>query len=189
MRALFIALCLLTSSIASAQTSARLELRSIYKSGAERPKFGMIGYVTHPIRWGLGVSGWLQVEEGWAEGYVGITYAPATWVELSASVGLEQASVPWRVAGSMWLGFDRFSSLTIVETGGSGPWYLSTLSVKIVDWLKAGAMIRRFDGLGPRVDITIPRTPLGLWLAYLPYDPEPSTLDLRRFAGGLSVSL
>lgn len=188
MKTLFVCLALLAlTAPARGETTVKAELRLHADGLTAPPTIGANAYIARPIANGWGVSAWLQLEHGWGEAYVGLTYAPRAWIELSLSAGIEQDAQPWRVAGSLWLGAGRFSSLTIVEDGGSGWWYQSVALVKVADWLKVGVMTKRFEGTGPRAELTL-ATGFNLWAAYLPIDLESLSVHPGRWLIGINRS-
>lgn len=128
----------------------------------------------------LGTFGWeafLLVTEGWAEGYVGPTWAPIPELTVGVSVGLQQGAdglLP-RFAASTIVGIDWFSLAGFVEfdtTGLDGLWYKLVATAAPTSWLKLGIEWRRFVGLGPHVSVSIPKTPISLWLTWSPIEPE-----------------
>jgi hypothetical protein len=50
-------------------------------------------------------------------------------------------------------------------------------------------MIKRFAGLGYRLDFSLPNGPkVKLWAAHLLLDPETNSVDSKRILAGLSYS-
>jgi hypothetical protein len=107
------------------------------------------------------------------------------WLELGASVGMEQSESPWRISGSVWLGKGSFTSLTIIENGGSGFWYQSTDTLAVADWMKIGVAATRFKGIGPCVQVTFDK--FTLWTNGYFFDPEKLNAEPSLMTG-LSVS-
>lgn len=183
---LFVTAFVFASANAFAEPAVRVEAR-LHVNGQAMPTAGANAYVSKPLTGPWGFSAWLQVEKAWGEAYLGLTYSPRPWVELGVSAGIEQAAEPWRVAASLWLGYGRFSSLTIIENGGSGWWYQSVALIKATNWLKVGAMIKRFEGAGLRLDFALtPAT--NLWAAYLPFDAEARSINTGRMLIGVNRS-
>ncbi|MBI2064184.1 MAG: hypothetical protein HYT66_00515 [Candidatus Yanofskybacteria bacterium] len=129
----------------------------------------------------LGMFVLSQNGERWAQAYVGPTYSPSSWLQVGAGLGIEQADNPVRLGSFVWMGRGRYSLLSIYEDGGSGHWYKSELNIKAAGWLGAGAIVQHMLGVGPRVELNIPRTPVMVWGAPL-YD-----WSMDRFNGMLAV--
>lgn len=191
MRTFLIAITLLAtlSTPAVAQTTGSVEMQALNKGGSSRPEFALNIYVEHQLPMKLKSWTWGLVTETWAEAYTGLAYAPTSWFEFGFAAGIEQAAQPWRIAGYVWMGNKYVSFYATAEEGGSGPWYLATLLAKPLPWLQLGAMIRRFVGVGPRIDFSLPVGPMfKLWAAYLPYEPETNLVDPLRILTGLSYN-
>ena len=191
MRQIIIAIILstLASTPATANTTGRVEFRVFNTGTSTRPVFGLNTLIEHTLTPKLKVWAWFQVEEKWAEAYTGLAYAPAVWFEFGLAAGVEQADLPWRLGGYVWMGNKYFSFLALVEEGGSGPWYQATFLAKPLAWLEFGGMIKRYAGLGYRLDFSPSTGPnVKLWVAHLFYDPESNSVDVKRILGGLVYS-
>lgn len=146
----------------------------------------------------FGMSAFLLVTEGWAEGYVGPTYAPVEWVELNLAIGGEQTpdGMGLRYGAGLWLGDGPWSFLASFEANNAvftgdnvGAWYDLTGTYSVTDWIKIGLRDRRFVGAGPHVVTTIPSTPISLWATWSPVDPEGlAKSDLTRFLLGSALA-
>lgn len=94
----------------------------------------------------------------WAQVYGGPAWSPNDWLTLSAGVGIETVpEMPLRWASSMLLMPDRFFLLSIYEGGGSGHWWkgVYTYNLPILsDRISFGVMTQRYQGTGPRTEIT-----------------------------------
>ncbi len=101
----------------------------------------------------------------WGQTYGGILFRPANWITLNAGVGLERDSLPWRVSAGAFIAHKRVSLLQVYEYGGSGFWYNIVLHYQLLDFLRAGMTFKRYYGLGPDIEISIPRSPLTFTLA------------------------
>ncbi|MCF7820446.1 MAG: hypothetical protein K9M44_03185 [Candidatus Pacebacteria bacterium] len=90
------------------------------------------------------------VEENWAEGLIGVSYAPKDWLELGLLGGIETTETLYRFCASVWLGKDKFSLLTFFEKGDGKDnwWYKSTLSYQIAETWSTGLMSWRYNGTG-----------------------------------------
>jgi len=127
-------------------------------------------YATHSFNDHIGISSFVLVDREWGEFVAGPTLSPAPWIEIGFSAGVEQVDdspKTWRTVTSLWLGHGRYSSLGIFEKGGGGWWYTSRFIIHEADWLGGGVMAQRFVGIGPRVEISIPHTPITIWGAGL----------------------
>jgi len=143
-----------------------------------------MGFQRNFSKYGLGLSGFLLVQDGWAQAYIGPTYKPADWVQIGLSVGAEMGldyKLKARYAGSVWFGYDLFSFLGCVEFNNEsfkgdtlGVWYDLLLKLTPKEWMSLGWRARRFVGLGLYLEFIapIPQAPLTIWAAYMPFDPE-----------------
>ncbi|HEY4474467.1 MAG TPA: hypothetical protein VJC06_00900 [Candidatus Paceibacterota bacterium] len=121
-------------------------------------------YVHGSLQGKLGWSVWTLTSEGWSEGYVGLTYAPAKWVEVSASLGLETDDNPLRMGHSVWLGKGRWALLSIHEHGGSGYWFRNLGTYQATKTFAVGVENRRFFGTGPYAEKKFGK--VSLWGTY-----------------------
>ncbi len=157
------------------------ELRLLSNSKPERPRIALATYFEKMVGSKFGIFAWGLVGEKWAEGYVGTVVTPKPWMALSWGAGIEQDRAPYRLGGTLWLGNSWVSSITFLEYGGSGLWYKSVLLLQPAKPLKTGVMIERGAGVGPRLDMQLGNSPFGLWVSYLPYDPEKKLVVLDQF--------
>ncbi len=132
---------------ANAQTAGFVESYNTVADGGNTPQVNM--YVYGTIRDQLGWSAWTLTSETYSEAYAGFTYAPAKWIEVSASLGLESAEKSFRQGASVWLGKGRWSLLSIHEDGGSGYWYRYLGTYQVSKTLAVGVNSTRFLGTGP----------------------------------------
>ncbi len=120
---------------------------------------------------GKNASVFFLLGEKYAEGYLSFgrsaTFA-GTFVAADAGLGVEQTSDGFgrMIAASVFAKKGSVSLLGIVERG-SGLWYKSHLKWQVVPQVSLGILAQRYAGIGPRVDVRIPRTPLTLWGAVL----------------------
>ncbi len=121
-------------------------------------------YVHGPIEGKLGWSAWTLTTKGWSEAYAGLTYAPAKWIEVSASLGLESADHPLRKAASVWLGKGRWSLLSIHEHGESGYWYRYLGTFQMTKTVAVGVNSTRLLGTGPYAEKKFDK--VALWGTY-----------------------
>lgn len=170
---------LASPAFAQEKTSFWVEEQNIVSDGGNSPWIN--GLVSHKLGEKLGTYVFFQVGEGWAQAYMGPTYSPKSWLQVGAGVGLEQADNPVRLGSFVWMGRGRYSLLAIYEDGGGGHWYKSEFNIKATGWLGAGAIVQHNLGVGPRVELNIPRTPVTIWGAPL-YD-----WSTGRFNGTLAA--
>lgn len=178
--ALFAASVLL-SSTAFAGTTGSVEVFFQPERSAAHPSADLF-LAHHFDKYGLGVSSFALITEGWGELYAGPTWAPAEWVELSLSIGIEQtgAKTGLRLATSVWIGHGPFSFSGAVEFNPqsfqgnvAGVWFDLTPKYQALDWFAVGAKYRRGVGVGPLVELVLPTSPsAAVWLSWLPIDPE-----------------
>lgn len=149
---------------------------------------------------GLSANAFFLVTEGWAQAYMGPAWAPTDWLEVGVSVGGQQidGELAARYAATLWLGTDIYSLLAIVEFDNAtfrgesdGVWYDLRAMAQPLAWLTVGIEARRFAGVGPRIDLKIPQTPLSVWCTWTPFELEK--LDgqlghLSRFMFGALAS-
>lgn len=138
---------------------------------------------SHKFNKELGTFLFLLVSKKWAQAYIGPTYSPSSWLQVGAGLGLEQADNPTRFGGFVYMSRGCYSLLAIYEDGGGGHWYKSELNIKATGWLGAGAIVQHMLGVGPRIELSIPRTPVMIWAAPL-YD-----WSTGRFNGTLAVRM
>lgn len=140
---------------------------------------------THDLNKRFQLEGFSMTGENYAEAYVGLGYSPKPWLQVGASIGLETADSPWRVAASLWAGKGPLSFLSIYENGGSGYWYNIKATLQVRNWLTIGGMAKRFSGVGPFIQASIPSTPLKVYLVPA-YDFED---DKQKTSIGICLSL
>ncbi|MBU0597128.1 hypothetical protein KJ641_01005 [Patescibacteria group bacterium] len=141
--------------------------------------------------WGL--SSFFLVSGEWGEGYIGPTFAPLEMLEIGLSAGIQQSddSVEPRFAFSVWTEVGDFSMFSVLEfdlNGVDGLWWDLAPKFAVLDWLQIGLKARRFVGVGPFVNVSIPEIPVDLWGSWNPWDPEDPT-GFTSESGLLGVSL
>ncbi len=128
------------------------------------------------------------LEPHWAQGLIGIAYAPVEWVNFEVSGGIEYHPAWYRLGGKISFIKDKLSLVTIAEKGDGHDnyFYKSTLLYKFSEKFKLGARIWRDHGIGPVGMYTIvKRSGLDVWL--MPsYDLEH---DTGRLIFGVSVKI
>ncbi len=111
---------------------------------------------------------------GYGEMYIGPTWSPTAHFSFGVAGGMETVDDPWRVMTYSMTSIEKLHLLGVAEYGGSGLWYKAAASYAIGP-VSVGAIMQRFDGLGPRVAIS--RWELELWTAPL-YDLEAKSPSL-----------
>jgi hypothetical protein len=99
---------------------------------------------------------WFLVSEKWGEGLVGVSKSFKPWLWVGMLAGMETSQRPLRVSPEIWVGSDKASVFVAVERGGSGWWYKSVGTVKIMSRLEVGFHSQRFYGTGPLIKATFP---------------------------------
>jgi hypothetical protein len=111
-------------------------------------------------------------EAGWAEVNFGPTFSPTTNSCFSISAGIETGGNKFRIATSAFIAFKSEIHFLLVAEKGQGDdnyWYHSQI-MKSWKKISAGIMARRFNGVGPRMEIKMTKD-FTLWGAPL-YDFE-----------------
>lgn len=176
---------------ANAQTSTTLEVQGQHIES---------GWVTTPDIYAIhhlegsqfGVQAFAAITDGWAELYAGPTFAPVPELELSLMAGTQLVgrALEARYAASVWAGSGEWSCLIWIEfdhSGAGGVWYDLWIKYQPFDWLGVGPRARRFVGIGPTVWFSVPNTPIGLWLSWLPIGFEEGT-NATRAVGAVSLT-
>lgn len=202
MRKMLVVLCtavtffsVLAPVSAEAKISGKLEFLFQPNDSAARPS-GNLFLAYSFEKYGLGVSAFALVTKGWGELYVGPTWAPTDWIQLSLSLGLEASAdrVEPRFAASVWTGYKGFSFLVITEFNSrsfqgdySTVWFDITAKYQPAKakWFAVGLKYRRPIGTGFLVEFSTPTAPsVAVWCAWMPIDPERADGDLvhlKRF--------
>lgn len=167
MKILGFGILMLVFVVASVEAAFFLEFESEIKEGT------LTNFILTPtcdLSKNLQLFAFSSTGESYAEGYGGFAYSPKSWLQIGMGLGLETADTPWRVAASLWAGKGPLSFLWIYENGGSGPWYKATATFTAKEWLTLGLMARRFIGIGPLLQLSLPKTPISIWTTPACYD-------------------
>lgn len=172
-----LAFCLASLPAASARaddppktTYVTLELQTVFAGDEIVPDIN--GTVVRFLHGPIGLYSFFFVDRTYADALVGPAFAPAPWMVVAAGTGVEQAEEgSWRVGGMLWIGKKRFTSVTFVETGASGFWARTEFAWRPAPWAGIGILADLGLGVGPRLEVNIPRLPVQLWGASL-YDWE-----------------
>lgn len=153
------------------------------------PDINIFGYAGKINKSGtLQLTYFALVEKSWAEGLIGVSYAPVKWCELGFQVGIETTPSLFRLCGSVFLALsDKATFFTCVEKGKGDDnwWYKSTLSYCPKEKFSFGLMSWRYNGTGIFLKHTFLKGKLGLWINPA-YDFEFKT---ERFTIGLDIKI
>ncbi len=120
----------------------------------------------------LGYAYFSLVSSNWAEAYVGPVYSPSSKISIYTFIGIETGGNNLR--GSLGLFLDLGSNIFFLSfyekgKGGQNYWYHSQV-IKKQKRTSYGLMLRRYSGLGPRIEFSISENVM-FWLSPL-YDFE-----------------
>jgi len=133
----------------------------VIHSGDSTPEINV--YAHGPIKGKFGWTVWTRTTQLWGKTPIKLTYAPAEWTEISASVGLETNGNPLRYAGSVWLSKGRFPLLSLIENGGNRKWYKNVTTFKTTSTTAVGILDQRYI-TSPYAEIRIGKAAVwGLW--------------------------
>ena len=138
--------------VVSISSFAQVSVSTKYSEGTLSTCATIFG--TKSISEKLSFTYFALVSEKWAETMLGVAYSPADWAQIGLNCGFEQNPALFRVGGSIWLGKEKTSFLTLLEKG-DGPdnyWYKSTIAYKCTNSLSLGVRVWRFNGVGPVVE-------------------------------------
>jgi len=167
----------------SSQAGFFFESRNTIVDGEVTPLLNF--YNTHDINKKVQVFAYCMIGKTYCEGYSGLAYSPRSWLQIGAGGGMETADSPWRIATFLWAGKGPVSAIAYYEYGGSGYWWLGKATYTINKTVTAGILGNRFTGVGPLVEISIPKTHFKIW--GLPaYDFED---DTQKTVLGISLNL
>lgn len=167
-------LCVLASNV-HAQSSFWVEsFNKVTREGKYTPQVD--GQAVSMFTPKVGVFSWALVNNGWAEAIVGVHYVPTKHLELDLGTGVETDKNPSRLQAGAFLSISRATLYTAYEIGGSGYWYLAQGNVTVVKKdnasLGVGFRFQRFAGIGPRVQVEMPKAHLTVWASGPMFDPE-----------------
>ena len=129
----------------------------------DRIKLSLNSLVSHTFNKNWGAFGFLGVNKEYAHAYFGPTFSMDDWLQCGIGIGIEQDKRPLHGGTFVFLNDDQATLLVVGEYGGSGYWYKTELMVKTGTWFSPGIMIQRFMGIGLRMQINIPETPIEIW--------------------------
>ncbi len=152
----------MSATVSAQQVTGNVEEQNLVTATGTTPQMDV--YVHGPLKGKFGWSMYTQTSEFWGQIYAGPTFAPAKWIEVSGSVGLEHDDQPFRYAGSVWLGAGRWSLLSIGEDGGSGHWHKNLGTFRATSTIAIGVLNQAFFGTGPYAEKKVGR--FTLWGSY-----------------------
>jgi len=153
--------------------------------GVTTPALQLHLYNTSSLTSKISALSFALVSESYAEAYAGIEFAPVPSISIGLGAGLETAENPWRIGASLWMGHGPVSLFAAGENGGTGYWYKVVASYAVTEYLTTGIWSKRFAGVGPMIQLAIPRTLATVWMVPA-YDFE---FDTRNFIVGVKVNI
>lgn len=164
---------LVASSPAKAQVGGAVEFNEMVQPGENLPQVNVfVGGSSGKIGWSV----FSLITEGWGQTYGGPTFQPASWLSLSAGIGVETGHPTFRKAGSVWAGKNGSYVLSIQEFG-SDHWQKNVASVRVAKYLNLGVLHQTYIGVGPLVEMSYNK--LTLWGMYAPHDRR-ALLGIKR---------
>lgn len=176
--------CLMLANVAEAQEEAKTAEIGLYyqnlvvEDGAPTHRLFLQGYDYFTER--LGVWGFAYGEQEYFSGVAGfyydfIQFGEDSVIELGVATGIERFKneagdyQPYaRYAGTLYIGNDRLFSETYYEYGPSGEgWLRAEAQWQAKKFIALGVLHQTGDGTGPRVILSIPKTPLRVWPAVM----------------------
>jgi len=122
-------------------------------------------FAKKPLAGKVSVTGFafVKAKESYAEGYFGLAYQLRKWFSVEQSIGLEQSDSLLRLESSVFLGLPntekpKFTLALVVEYGREPLWWAGQIKYQLVEAVGFGFIGRRYDGIGPLVDV---KTPFG----------------------------
>lgn len=114
----------------------------------------------------FGYFGWALVSKGWSEIYPGLSWQPASWIQMGVGAGIEQTQSKVRFGEFLWVGKGKLYFLGFTEHGGSGFWYRAMTMYKWTKDFQVGLMSQHGLGIGPKMEFEFLK-PFSLWVATL----------------------
>ena len=147
-----VVLVALLSPTATAQTSGSVEGQTFVVGGKTTNQINIFVTGNLPVK-KLGWFAWSVTSEGWAQSYVGLTYAPVSWVKVKAGYGLETGTTSHGRFGTSILMSSKTDSVFFAFERGNNSWHKLVVSHRFNSWFGIGVMDQRSKGTGPRVEI------------------------------------
>lgn len=143
---------------------AQLDMYVRHTEGAS-PAFNINYYGSRKLSEKFSLNYFGLLEKNWGEGLVGVSYSPIPYFSVGTMIGMEHGSDKPRYFASLWAGKGKTSLLAMAEKGaGAGNyWYRVNLYHKVSDSFTVGLTSFRFNGTGPNIRYTIPKSPYTIW--------------------------
>jgi len=164
------------------KTRFRFESQNKIRGGKVSPRTNL--YIRSTLNDRFILTTYTVVQNSYGEQLIGIIYTPRSWIEIEGTLGIETTDKPYRLETSLYLTKGRFSGFGLYDWGGSGGFWKFHGQVKLSSLLSASIFGRRYDGIGPRIDVSLPGG-VGFWVAGLYNTEAKETVSLfalrRRF--------
>lgn len=165
-----ILICSVLAIKAHASTSWFAESQNLVQQGNFVPR-GVLS-VSHGFDDSkFGIYGFSVSNPKYGEFFAGPTYRIIDWLTVGVGTGLEVARKAWRNNVFLFSSQGKHSLFANYEHSVGGYLYVGKYNYQALDWLGLGAIAMRFSGVGAKVELSIPSTPLILWLAPV-FNPE-----------------
>jgi len=128
------------------------ESENVITSTAATPQLNLLasGTLTGKVGWKF----WGLTSRTWSEGYIGPTYAPTSWLTLSAGAGAETggARFGWSASGKK----RKLFYAVVQEWGyGCGWWHKNVATYDLTSRVSAGVWNEYGKGTGPTVNVRV----------------------------------
>lgn len=123
--------------------------------------------ISHDFNPTFGFFTYGELHRNWGQIYGGPTFSPASWLKVGTGIGIEETDnpTPIRFGSFLWVGNEKDSLFAVGNFGHSGYWWRAETNHRFSDWLGAGLFAQRDAGIGPRLQVTIPKKPIMFWIA------------------------
>lgn len=177
MKSLFIFVCLF---FVVSTTQAQIEAYSRNTIGG-KTEFNLNVFGQRKITEKIYLITFALVEKDWAQGLLGLSYQPKSWLKFDVRAGIEQNPALYRLGASLFLQKEKISFQTFFEKGDGKKnyFYKSVLLFETTEKFAFGAIAWRFHGFGPICEFKLTKD-YKLFLAPV-YDLESK--DKRIIAG------
>ncbi|MFA5994274.1 MAG: hypothetical protein WC823_04915 [Parcubacteria group bacterium] len=178
---LTIAFCLISFNVLAADINGNIEHRNtiIDKKSSQQLNFYGSSLTDGST---LGVSGVASVSKDYSETYLGPIWAPAPWISLEASIGLQQIEngSPLRYAVAGWIGNSIGSLYYTREMGASNEdwWEKFRVFANMGNIAQIGAVYEKGCDWGPIIEIPIASSKFKVRAVWY---PKPDVMQLSLF--------
>lgn len=118
-------------------------------------------YVSYDFTKKVGGYCWLQTSKGFSQVYCGPTFSPKAFVQVGVAIGAQTGRKNMRIGSFVWVGKGKFSNTFLLETSG-GTWFRNLASYQASKTFTVSLVIQRYNGIGTRLDVRIPKTKLSV---------------------------